>query len=322
MRILSGIQPSGILHLGNYFGMIQPAVQMQAQNARETFYFIADYHALTSTRDPVILRKNIKRAVLDFLACGLEPKQTCFFLQSAVPAVAELTWILSTLTPMGLLERCHSYKEKKAHNLPSTHGLFSYPVLMAADILLYDSDLVPVGRDQTQHLEVVRDIATKFNEVYGLTFKMPQPYIQENTGTVPGVDGEKMSKSYGNTIEIFSTENVLRKRIMEIHTDSTPIDQPKSTRGSTILSLYKLVASQMDYQQMLDEYAYGRSGYRVFKERLFEAIWMFFEPMRKRREKLASYPDMIDQLLCTGATWARTVATDVIERVRSAVGLH
>lgn len=223
---------------------------------------------------------------------------------------------------MGVLERCHSYKEKKARNIPSTHGLFSYPVLMAADILLYDSDLVPVGKDQKQHLEVARDIATKFNEVYGTTFKLPRPYIQEETAVVPGVDGAKMSKSYGNIIEIFSAEDVLRKRIMEIHTDSTPITQPKPTTQSTILSLYKLVANPTDYQQMLDEYTYGGIGYSTFKKRLFEAIWLFFEPMRQRREELVTYPEMIDQILHKGAAHASIVANDVMERVRSAIGLR
>jgi tryptophanyl-tRNA synthetase len=322
MRILSGIQPSGTLHLGNYFGMMRPAIQMQGQNGMEMFYFIADYHALTSVRDPAILRENVRKVVLDFLACGLNPEKTCFFLQSAIPAVTELAWILGTLTPVGLLERCHSYKEKKARKLPSSHGLLSYPVLMAADILLYDSDLVLAGKDQKQHLEVARDITVKFNEAYGSVLRLPAPYAQEGTAMIPGIDGAKMSKSYGNTIEIFLAEEVLRKRIMEIQTDSTPIDQPKPTAGSIVLSLYKLVASPSDYQQMLDEHIHGGVGYSASKERLFEAVRLFFEPIRKRREELITYPEVVDQVLKKGAIHAHAVANGVIERVRSAIGLR
>ncbi|QQY07491.1 MAG: tryptophan--tRNA ligase [Candidatus Xiphinematobacter sp.] len=322
MRILSGIQPSGALHLGNYFGMMRPAIQMQGQSRMETFYFIADYHALTSVRDPVVLRENVRKVVWDFLACGLSPEKTCLFLQSAIPTVTELAWILGTLIPVGLLERCHAYKEKKAHKLPSSHGLFSYPVLMTADILLYDSDLVLVGKDQKQHLEVARDIAIKFNKVYGSVLRLPEPLIQEGTAMIPGIDGSKMSKGYGNTIEIFLAEEVLRKRIMEIQTDSTPVDQPKSTSGSTILSLYRLVASSSDYQQMLNEHVHGGTGYSAFKERLFEAVWLFFKPMRRRREELVTSPEVVDQVLKKGAIRAHTIASEVIERVRSAVGLR
>lgn len=319
MRILSGIQPSGILHWGNYFGMIQPAIQLQEQG--EAYYFIADYHALTSVQDPVALQEYIKRVALDFLACGLDPQKTCFFLQSAIPAVTELTWILSTLTPMGLLERCHSYKDKIARSLPATHGLFSYPVLMAADVLLYDSDLVPVGKDQKQHLEVVRDIAIKFNERYGETFKLPEPSIQEATQTVPGLDGAKMSKSYGNTVEIFLTEKELRKKIMGIPTDSTPVENPKPIENSTILKLYQLFAAPADYQRMVEEYCMGGVGYGDFKKRLFEAAWLFFEPMRQRREALLAEPGRVDQILEEGAARAQAVATSVIKRVRSIIGL-
>ncbi|ALJ56742.1 Tryptophan--tRNA ligase [Candidatus Xiphinematobacter sp. Idaho Grape] len=322
MRILSGIQPSGTPHLGNYFGMMRPAIQMQEQNGMEMLYFIADYHALTSVRDPVILRGNVRKMALDFLACGLNPEKTCFFLQSAIPAVTELTWILGTLTPVGLLERCHSYKEKKARKLPSSHGLLSYPVLMAADILLYDSDLVLAGKDQKQHLEVARDIAVKFNEAYGSVLRLPAPHIQEGMAMIPGQDGAKMSKSYGNTIEIFLAEEILRKRIMEIQTDSTPTDRPKPTAGSTILSLYRLVASPSDYQQMLDEHIHGGVGYSTFKERLFEAVWLFFKPLRKRREELTTCPEVVDQVLKKGSTHAHAIANRVIERVRSAIGLR
>ncbi len=319
MRILSGIQPSGILHWGNYFGMMQPAIRLQEQG--EAFYFIADYHALTSIRDPAVLREYTHGVALDFLACGLDPAKTCFFLQSSVPAVAELAWILSTLTPMGLLERCHSYKDKVARNLPATHGLFSYPVLMAADILLYDSDLVPVGKDQKQHLEVVRDIAIKFNERYGIIFKLPEPSIPEATETVPGLDGAKMSKSYANTVEIFATEKVLRKKIMGIQTDSTPVHAPKPIGSSTILMLYKLFANPVDYEQMRADHRRGGVGYGDFKKRLFEAAWLFFEPMRNRRNELLADPEQVNQILKEGTVRANTIAQSVMERVRFAIGL-
>ena len=229
IRILSGIQPTGTLHLGNYFGMMRPAIALQEEG--EAFYFIADYHALTTVQDPVKLHEYTRSVALDFLACGLDPARACFFLQSAVPQVTELAWILSTVTPMGLLERCHSFKDKIAHGIAPSHGLFAYPVLMAADILLYDSDVVPVGKDQKQHLEVTRDIVVKFNETYGEVFKLPEPRIQEQTAVVPGLDGQKMSKSYSNTIEIFGEEKALRKKIMSLVTDSTPVEAAEADRG-------------------------------------------------------------------------------------------
>ncbi|PWU08665.1 MAG: tryptophan--tRNA ligase [Verrucomicrobia bacterium] len=320
MRILTGIQPSGTLHWGNYFGMMQPAIGLQDEG--EAFYFIADYHSLTSVCDPAALRKYIMGAVLDFLACGLDPLKTCFFLQSAIPAVTELTWILGTLTPMGLLERCHSYKDKIAHNLPATQGLFSYPVLMTADILLYQTDVVPVGRDQKQHIEVARDIAVKFNQKYEAVFKLPEASIQETTEIIPGLDGAKMSKSYGNTIEIFLTEKELYKKIMSIRTDSAPVDHPKPREGSTILALYKLFANSADYQQMEDDYQRGGVGYGEFKKRLFEAAWLFFKPMRARREELLADPVSIEQILKEGAARAQAVAQPTMDRVRSAIGLR
>src|SRR5918997_5929125 len=229
MRILSGIQPSGILHIGNYFGMMKPAIALQAEG--EAFYFIADYHALTSLQNAEALRENSRRVALDFLACGLDPERSALFRQSDVPQVTELAWILSTVTPMGLLERCHSYKDKTTRGLSASAGLFTYPVLMAADILIYDSDVVPVGKDQKQHIEVTRDIAVKINETYGEVFKLPEPRIQAATETVPGLDGQKMSKSYGNTIDIFGEEKETRKRIMGIVTDSTPVESPKDPDG-------------------------------------------------------------------------------------------
>src|SRR5437667_8861722 len=241
MRILSGIQPSGALHLGNYFGMMKPALELQEQG--EAFYFIANYHSMTSLFDAVERRQNTLDVALDFLACGLDPKETVFFKQSDVPEVAELTWLLTTVTPMGLLERAHSYKDKVAKGISANHGLFAYPVLMAADILIYDSNMVPVGRDQKQHVEVTRDIAIKFNETYGQTFVIPEPRIRDEVAVVPGTDGQKMSKSYGNTIEIFGDEKTLRKKVMSVVMDSRTPAEPKPDAEKNIANqLLKLVA--------------------------------------------------------------------------------
>ncbi len=319
MRILSGIQPSGTLHLGNYFGMMKPAIELQEKG--EAYYFIADFHALTTVQNGVALRANVRELAIDFLACGLNPEKAVFFRQSDVPAVTELAWILSTVTPMGLLERCHSFKDKTARGLAATHGLFAYPVLMAADILIYDSDIVPVGRDQKQHLEVTRDIAVKINETYGSILKLPEPSIREDTAVVPGLDGAKMSKSYGNTIEIFAPENVLKKKIMGIKTDSTPVESPKATENSSILGLYKLVASGTDYQAMEAEFLRGGTGYGDFKKRLFGAVWDYFAPFRIRREEILKDPAFVDRVLSEGAEKARTVSDGVMRRVRDAVGL-
>lgn len=319
-RILSGIQPTGVLHLGNYFGAMRPAIQLQEQG--EAFYFIADYHALTSIQDPKLLREYSLGVALDFLACGLDPARACFFLQSDVPHVTELAWILSTVTPMGLLERCHSFKDKTARGLAASHGLFAYPVLMAADILLYDSDVVPVGRDQKQHLEVTRDIGAKFNETYGEVFKLPQPRIQEATAAVPGLDGQKMSKSYQNTIEIFAEEKALRKKVMSLVTDSTPVEAPKDPAGSTIIALYRLVAAPEAVAQMEAEFRSGGVGYGEFKKRLFEAIWEFFAPMRARRAEIAAEKGYVEDVLAHGARHARAASNAVMARVRTAVGLR
>jgi tryptophanyl-tRNA synthetase len=319
MRILSGIQPSGKLHLGNYFGMMRPAIELQEKG--EALYFIADLHALTTVRDGDALRSHSRELAIDFLACGLDPARACFFRQSDVPAVTELAWILSTVTPMGLLERCHSYKDKMARGFAASHGLFAYPVLMAADILIYDSDLVPVGKDQKQHLEVTRDIAIKINELYGEVFKLPAPSIREETATVPGLDGAKMSKSYGNTIEIFEDEKPLRKKIMSIQTDSTPVEAPKPTEGSSILGLYKLVASEADYAAMEEKFRAGGTGYGDFKKALFAAVWDYFAPMRARRAEIMADPGYVDAILRDGATKANAIAGEVMARVRKAVGL-
>ena len=325
MRILSGIQPSGVLHIGNYFGMMRPAIALQAEG--EAFYFIADYHALTSVRDPKALRENIRRVALDFLACGLDPERAALFRQSDVPQVTELAWILSTVAPMGLLERSHSYKDKLARGMPPSVGLFSYPVLMAADILIYDSDVVPVGKDQKQHIEITRDLAVKINETFGASepdgqiFKLPEPRIQAATEVVPGIDGQKMSKSYGNNIDIFGDEKEMRKRVMSIVTDSTPVEAPKDASRSTIFQLYSLVASKNEIAGMRERFQKGGTGYGDFKKELFEKLWEYFTPMRKRREEILADKPYIDNVLRRGAERANEVADQVMKRVRQAVGL-
>lgn len=320
MRILSGIQPSGQLHLGNYFGMMQPAIALQ--NEGEAYYFIADYHALTTVSDSKALRRHVDGVALDFLACGLDPQKAVFFRQSDVPEVTELSWILSCVCPMGLLERCHAYKDKVARGLEATHGLFAYPVLMAADILLYDSDLVPVGTDQKQHVEVTRDLALKINHLFGEgVLRIPEPRIREATAKVPGVDGEKMSKSYDNTIPIFEAEKPLRKRVMGIKTDSKTVADPKEPEESTIFALYQLVASPGDAQTMAEQFRRGGTGYGDFKKRLFEALWEHFAPFRLRRAELEAAPDYVAGVLRDGAEKARTTGAAVLNRVRRAVGL-
>jgi len=324
MRILSGIQPSGVLHIGNYFGMMRPAIELQKEG--ETFYFIADYHALTSVRDPELLRENSRRVAIDFLACGLDPERAALFRQSDVPQVTELAWILSTVAPMGLLERAHSYKDKLARGLAATAGLFSYPILMAADILIYDSDIVPVGKDQKQHIEITRDLAVKINETYGSKadtpiFKLPEARISAQTEVVPGIDGQKMSKSYGNNIDIFGAEKETRKRVMSIVTDSTPVEAPKDPAKSTILQLYSLFASKEEIAGMRERFQKGGTGYGDFKEELFEKLWEYFAPMRKRREEILADKSYIDNVLARGAHRANEVAHQVMHRVRSAVGL-
>ena len=326
MRILSGIQPSGVLHVGNYFGMMRPAIALQAEG--EAFYFIAEYHALTSVRDPEALRENSHRVALDFLACGLDPERAALFRQSDVPQVTELAWILSTLAPMGLLERAHSYKDKLARGMPATVGLFNYPVLMAADILIYDSDIVPVGKDQKQHIEITRDLAVKMNETFGQSepdgriFKLPEPRIQAATEVVPGIDGQKMSKSYGNNIDIFGDEKETRKRIMSIVTDSTPVEAPKDPSRSTIFQLYSLVASKNEIAEMRERFQKGGTGYGDFKKQLFAKLWDYFAPMRKRREEILADKSYIDNVLARGAKRANEVADVVMERVRAAIGLR
>src|SRR5213596_2588831 len=320
MRILSGIQPSGALHVGNYFGMMEPAVALQAEG--EALYFIADYHALTSLRDPEALRENSRRVALDFLACGLDPERAALFRQSDVPQVTELAWILSTVAPMGLLERAHSYKDKLARGLASTVGLFSYPVLMAADILIYDSDAVPVGKDQKQHVEITRDLAVKINETFGQVFKLPEPRIQAAAEVVPGIDGQKMSKSYHNNIDIFGDEKETRKRVMSIVTDSTPVEAPKDSERSTIVQLYSLFASKDELANMKEQFKKGGTGYGDFNKELFEKLGGYFATMRQRREEILRDKSYIDDVLTKGAKRANEIADQVMQRVRAAVGLR
>jgi tryptophanyl-tRNA synthetase len=320
MRILSGIQPSGALHLGNYFGMMRPAIELQEKG--EAFYFIADYHSMTSLFDADERRKNTVDVALDFLACGLDPKKSVFFKQSDVPEVTELSWLLSTVTPMGLLERAHSYKDKVAKGISPSHGLFAYPVLMAADILIYDSNVVPVGRDQKQHVEMTRDIAIKFNEQYGQTFVIPDPRIRDETALVPGTDGQKMSKSYSNTIEIFGDEKIIRKKIMGVTMDSRQPAEPKSDAEKNLaVQLLKLVAPTNVGKEFEDKLRAGGLGYGDLKKALFENYWNYFADARKKRAELAANLNYVNQILADGATKARTLAQSVLKRARKNCGL-
>src|SRR6185503_6139916 len=310
MRILSGIQPSGALHLGNYFGMMKPAIELQDRG--EAFYFIANYHSMTSLFEAEPRRKNTLDVALDFLACGLDPVKSVFFKQSDVPEVTELTWLLSTVTPMGLLERAVSYKDKIAKGISPNHGLFAYPVLMAADILIYDSNIVPVGRDQKQHVEMTRVIASKFNETYGQTFVIPEPQIREEAALVPGIDGQKMSKSYGNTIEIFGDEKTTRKKFMGIVMDSRTPEEPKPDAEKNVaLQLLRLVAPAGvagDYEARLRA---GGLGYGDLKKALFEHYWDYFAAPRAKRAELAANLPYVRQVLREGAEKARRLAQAV-----------
>jgi tryptophanyl-tRNA synthetase len=320
-RILSGIKPTGAPHLGNYFGMMKPCIALQEEG--EAFYFIADYHALTSVRDATALRDYTRGVALDFLACGVDPSRAVMFRQSDVPEHTELAWILSCVTPMPMLENCHAFKDHQAKNKTPNHGLFAYPVLMAADILLYNSNVVPVGRDQKQHVEVTRDLAGIMNREFGEgLFVIPEPSIIPQVATVIGLDGQKMSKSYDNTIPLFGDEKPLRKKIMSIVTDSTPVEAPKDPANSTIVALYRLFASEGDVTKMEEDFRAGGLGYGDFKKRLFEALWEYFRPMRERRANLAADQSYLDTVLRDGAERARAVATLTMDRVRRAIGLR
>src|SRR5579863_8709723 len=320
MRILSGIQPSGALHLGNYFGMMRPAIELQDQG--EAFYFIANYHSMTSLFDAAERRQNTRDVALDFLACGLDPKKSVFFRQSDVPEVTELAWLLTSLTPMAMLENCHSYKDKLAHGISPNHGIFAYPVLMAADILIYDSNIVPVGKDQKQHVEMTRDMATKFNEAYGQTFVIPEPRIREETAIVPGTDGQKMSKSYGNTIEIFGEEKATRKKVMGLVMDSRSPAEPKPDAEKNLaIQLLKLVAPADVAADFENRLRAGGLGYGDLKKALFEHYWNYFGAARTKRAELAANPDYVNGILADGAAQARTLALKVLKRAKAASGL-
>jgi tryptophanyl-tRNA synthetase len=319
-RILSGIKPTGKPHIGNYFGMMQPAIDWQDRG--EAFYFIADYHALTTVFEPAKLREYVRGVALDFLACGLDPAKAVLFRQSDVPEHTELSWLLSCQTPMPMLENAHAYKDHVAREKTPSHGLFAYPVLMAADILIYDSNVVPVGRDQKQHVEITRDLANKMNTLYGKIFVVPEASILPTVATIPGLDGQKMSKSYNNTIELFEEEKALKKKIMGITTDSTPVEAPKDPAASSIVALYRLFASEVDVAQMEADFRAGGFGYGEFKKRLFGAIWEFFAVQRARRAELAAEPEYIDRVLADGAERARALASQTMTRVRQAIGLR
>jgi len=319
MRVLSGIQPSGNLHIGNYFGMMKPMIDHQDRD--ETFVFIVNYHALTSVTDPDSLKEGTLDAALDFLSLGIDPEKSVFWIQSDLPEVTELTWILSTVTPLGLLERCHSYKDKVARGITASHGLFAYPVLMAADILLFQAERVPVGKDQKQHLEVARDIALRFNHVYGHTFTLPEPEIDLDLSVIPGIDGNKMSKSYDNTLEIFSDYETLKKKIMGIVTDSTPVNQPKNPDTCNLFAIYRPFASSSEIEQLRDRYTSPGLKYSDVKKELLSRVWEYFEPFRKRRQELNENLDSVHQIMKRGADKARSIAASTLETVRRRTGL-
>ncbi len=319
MRSLSGIQPSGILHIGNYFGAIKQFVELQDQY--EGFYFLANYHALTSSPNGENLKQNTIEVILDYLALGLDPEKSTLFLQSDVPEHTELAWILANVTPMGLIERAHSYKDKITKGIKPNMGLFTYPILMAADILMYDPDIVPVGKDQKQHVEITRDIAIKFNETYGKeVFKLPKEKIVESVAVVPGTDGDKMSKSYGNVINMFFSKKELKKQIMSIVTDSTPLEEPKNP-DNNITKLYSLFATEAETEELKQKFLAGNFGYGHAKTELLDKFMDYFTPFREKREELVNNMDYVYEILQKGAEKARSIATVKMDEVRSVVGL-
>ena len=321
MRVLSGIQPTGRFHWGNYFGAIRQYVDMQG-DPNNAFYFIADLHALTTVHEPERLRQNVRDAALDLLGLGLDPERASLFIQSEIPEVTQLTWLLLTVTPMGLLERCHAFKEKKARGLTADAGLFNYPILMAADIILYDSNLVPVGEDQMQHIEVARDVAGRFNHLYGEVFVLPKGKILEDGGKVPGTDGEKMSKSYGNTIDCFTELKAQRKKIMRIQTDSRPMEEPKDPEIDPLYQLYSLFATDEQKAEMAALYRRGGFGYGQIKKELADAAEAYFAPARERRAYFESHPDLVDDILREGAQRARAKGKEVLLRAQAACGIR
>jgi tryptophanyl-tRNA synthetase len=319
MRVLTGIQPSGVLHLGNYFGSIRQMLEYQGKS--DLFIFIANYHALTSLKDGNALRENTIDAAISFLSLGIDPNKATFWVQSDVKEVLELYWVLSSYTPMGLLERAHSYKDKVAKGIVANHGLFSYPVLMAADILLYDSQIVPVGKDQVQHVEITRDIALKFNNTHGEVLTLPEFKIDENVATVPGIDGAKMSKSYGNTINIFTTQKELKKQTGKIVTDSTPLEEPKEWENCNVYKLCKLFMDENELLELQTRYKSGKEGYGHFKATLKEKIWDYFADAREKREYYISHKDEVRDILNEGAKKARKIARDKMQVIREKVGI-
>ncbi len=319
-RVLSGIQPSGTLHIGNYFAMMKRMIEFQ--NEHELFCFIVNYHAMTSLHDPKALSENTINAALDFLALGLDPEKCYFWVQSDIPEVTELTWILSCHTSLGLLERSHSYKDKLAKGIMPSCGLFTYPVLMAADILLYQAEIIPVGKDQKQHIEITRDIAERFNLVYGETFVLPQPMISEDIAVIPGIDGQKMSKSYGNTIDIFEDEASLKKKIMRIKTDSTPVEAPKDPENCNLFALYRLFADKDKTEALRERYLRGGVGYGEVKKELLGLINEYFSPYRKKRETFARERHSVKEILKKGAEKTRTIAVKTLDEVKRKTGLY
>ncbi|HPM83928.1 MAG TPA: tryptophan--tRNA ligase [Candidatus Anammoximicrobium sp.] len=319
MRVLSGIQPTGRFHWGNYFGAIRQYIDLQYDN--EAYYFIANLHALTTVRDRETLWQNTVEAALDLLSLGLDPNRATLFVQSDIPEVCELTWLLMTGAPLGLLERCHAFKEKKARGIPADAGLFTYPVLMAADILAYDSDLVPVGEDQVQHIEVCRDLAGSFNFTFGDVFVLPKAKVLENAARVPGTDGEKMSKSYNNTIEIFEDPKSVRKKVMRMVTDSRPIEEPKIPETDALFELYSLFASDAEREAMATRYRAGGFGYGEVKKALAGAAEGYFSEARARRLELAAHPERVREILGDGAQRARARAQQTLRRAQEACGV-
>ncbi|MBN2210133.1 MAG: tryptophan--tRNA ligase [Sedimentisphaerales bacterium] len=320
MRVLSGIQTSGKLHIGNYFGAMRQYLALQ-EKGEECFYFLANYHSLTSVRSGAELRDYTLEVARGFLAVGLDPVKSLLFRQSDVPEVTELAWILSCLTPMALLQKCVSYKDKVAQGLSPNHGLFAYPVLQAADILMFSSHLVPVGQDQKQHVEVTRDIAMKFNNAYGEILTLPEPYILSTVAVVPGLDGRKMSKSYGNTLELFEPAGAMKKKVMRIQTDSTPVEQPKDPDKCILFALLTLVASEEELAEWRERYTQGGMGYGEVKKRLVELLNELLDPFRARYEELVKDPDYVEDVLRSGGQKARAIGQELMEKVRSATGI-
>jgi tryptophanyl-tRNA synthetase len=322
MRVLSGVQPSGDLHIGNYFGAIRQFVRLQDEH--ECFFFLADLHALTTVQDPVRFRELLIDLATGYLALGLDPARSVVYRQSDVPEVTELSWYLSTVTSMGLLQRCHSFKDKVAQGVVPNHGLFAYPVLMAADILIVRSDLVPVGKDQKQHLEVTRDVAASFHATFGKeVFALPNPIILDDVAVVPGVDGRKMSKSYGNLIEIFGPEKPIRKKIMGIVTDSTPVEDPKPTEDNALYHLLKIFAPDDDQRAWVETaFVEGGVGYGDMKKKLFEFYLETFGEARARYDELRSDPPEVERILARGAEQARETVAPLMDEIRKTVGIR